>query len=421
MKVTLLSQVILLSQIVLLSLHLTPSSGLLVENTTRGEEENRSGKALSLFTVVQFPNTVCDSSSVGRNGTCYTANECQAKGGSTGGTCASGFGVCCVFERSCGAAISENNTYFTSSSLSAGSSCSLKVCKCSTTVCQLRLDFETFILANPVTVTDASNDGTLDTNRLGNCDTDSFQVTVPGGKATPKICGINTGQHMYVPASDQCNHINSIIGSATATRSLAIKVSQVECSSKSRAPSGCLQYFTAASDTIQSFNYNSGDGVHLAEQDYTACIRSARSTCAICYYVAADTDFKMSTPENNAMIASHDIDCGRPADANGGAADYILIPDGWCAPAAGAASTTVPTDRFCGQLFACAETLDAAAPTSGMPTGTVCSMAKPFSLSVFTDSLESAAADGEGTTLANSRGFQLSYFQDTTCLVTPDV
>ena len=63
-------------------------------------------------------------------------------------------------------------------------------------------------------------------------------------------------------------------------------------------------------------------------------------------------------------------------------------------------------------------------------------MARPFTLSVFTDSLESAAADGEvkimkekniqkifdlqGTTLANSRGFQLSYFQDPACLITPD-
>ena len=51
-----------------------------------------------------------------------------------------------------------------------------------------------------------------------------FQVTVPGGKATPKICGINSGQHMYVPASDQCNDLNAIIGTASATRSLSIKV-----------------------------------------------------------------------------------------------------------------------------------------------------------------------------------------------------
>ena len=65
-------------------------------------------------------------------------------------------------------------------------------------------------------------------------------------------------------------------------------------------------------------------------------------------------------------------------------------------------------------------------------------MAKPFTLSVFTDSQESAAADSEvgdvkdpdaqiiafiwqGAALANSRGFQLSYFQESACLITPDV
>ena len=30
-------------------------------------------------------------------------------------------------------------------------------------------------------------------NRVGNCDTDLFSVTVPGGKSPPSICGVNTG------------------------------------------------------------------------------------------------------------------------------------------------------------------------------------------------------------------------------------
>ena len=47
---------------------------------------------------------------------------------------------------------------------------------------------------------------------------------MPGGKATPRLCGINSGQHIYVPASDQCNDINAIIGPQSNTRSLAIKV-----------------------------------------------------------------------------------------------------------------------------------------------------------------------------------------------------
>ena len=53
-----------------------------------------------------------------------------------------------------------------------------------------------------------------------------------------------------------------------------MQVTQVECSSKRLAPSGCLQYFTQDSGEIQTFNYNSGNGVHLANQDYSACVRS---------------------------------------------------------------------------------------------------------------------------------------------------
>ena len=49
--------------------------------------------------------------------------------GISSGSCASGFGVCCVFEKSCGGSSSENVTYFTSSSRTLGGSCSLTVCK----------------------------------------------------------------------------------------------------------------------------------------------------------------------------------------------------------------------------------------------------------------------------------------------------
>ena len=59
---------------------------------------------------------------------------CQANGhnfsGSSSGSCASSFGVCCVFEKTCGdGSQTENCTYFTSSSRTAGSSCTLTVCK----------------------------------------------------------------------------------------------------------------------------------------------------------------------------------------------------------------------------------------------------------------------------------------------------
>ena len=75
--------------------------------------------------------------------------------------------------------------------------------------------------------------------------TDTLTVTNPGGSTPPSdqitnviltiiaiiitnytilifsaICGTNTGQHMFVPASDQCNtiQINIDTGSTTTTR-----------------------------------------------------------------------------------------------------------------------------------------------------------------------------------------------------------
>ncbi len=42
----------------------------------------------------RFPNDICPGAS-GMNGTCYTQEECSARGGTNGGACASGFGICC--------------------------------------------------------------------------------------------------------------------------------------------------------------------------------------------------------------------------------------------------------------------------------------------------------------------------------------
>ena len=54
-------------------------------------------KFLNLITWVQFENTECAGTS-GDNGTCFTSNECTEIGGTADGTCASGFGVCCVLK-----------------------------------------------------------------------------------------------------------------------------------------------------------------------------------------------------------------------------------------------------------------------------------------------------------------------------------
>merc|ERR1719427_1938646 len=74
---------------------------------------SRQEKVFSLFSIVQFPNSACTStSSTYSNGTCFTASECSSKGGTAQGNCAAGFGVCCIFSVSATAStISENCTY----------------------------------------------------------------------------------------------------------------------------------------------------------------------------------------------------------------------------------------------------------------------------------------------------------------------
>ena len=66
-------------------------------------------------------------------------------------------------------------------------------------------------------------------NHLGNCQTDTFTITTPGSKSPPVICGTNTGYHMYVPASDECNEMVANFGSSSTATSSAfiIKVTHV--------------------------------------------------------------------------------------------------------------------------------------------------------------------------------------------------
>ena len=42
----------------------------------------------------RFPNDPCTGES--KNGTCYTTEECNQKGGTRSGSCAQGYGVCCT-------------------------------------------------------------------------------------------------------------------------------------------------------------------------------------------------------------------------------------------------------------------------------------------------------------------------------------
>merc|ERR1712179_50266 len=182
-----------------------------------------------IFNVVRFPNTACGSAN-NFNGTCYTASECSALGGSSSGSCASGFGVCCVFSLACGGRTNANTSYSTTSDRDP---CTYTYCKCSDDVCKLRIDFETMVIAGPQEISDAdlatwvaANAANVipDSYYAGDCTIDTLSVAVPGKTSPPVICGYNTGQHMYVPASDSCVTITLYIVSGTsATRNWQIK------------------------------------------------------------------------------------------------------------------------------------------------------------------------------------------------------
>ena len=170
-----------------------------------------------MFSVIKFPNDVCTGQN-GLNGTCYTSEECTAKGGSASGTCASGFGVCCTFSLTCGSSSSENNTYFdqtTFTTWNGGSSpCSYRICPLAN-VCRIRLDLTTFDISGPITKTD-----TADTDQgIGKCTLESMTITSPGMKSPPEICGVNSGQHMYLDVTDNCVDINIHINTLDTTTS----------------------------------------------------------------------------------------------------------------------------------------------------------------------------------------------------------
>lgn len=59
-------------------------------------------------------------------------------------------------------------------------------------------------------------------------------------------------------------------------------------------PTGCAQYFTGSGPShVQTFNYNAGNGRHLADQDQLICVRRESGMCAICWSADAETDVQL--------------------------------------------------------------------------------------------------------------------------------
>ncbi len=178
------------------SLEQKPTTSIDVE---KDKSDKRRGKLLPIMQVVRFPNDVCSGST--RNGTCYTGEECSNRGGTSGGSCASGFGVCCIFTLSCGGTTSDNSSYLvqTAATTVTPSPCDYTVCPLNNNICRIRYDFTTFVITGSTVsassvVADVAAPSTKD-GMIGHCITDSFEVTAPGSIGSPVICGTNSGYH----------------------------------------------------------------------------------------------------------------------------------------------------------------------------------------------------------------------------------
>ncbi|CAL8082881.1 unnamed protein product [Orchesella dallaii] len=365
--------------------HANRTSGMTVGN---GVSE-RDPRFLSLFTIIKFDNSACLSAS-GDNGTCYPSAECTKRGGAANGKCAQGYGVCCVFSKSCGASTNQNCTYFTHngypSSYDGTGSCQLTVYKCSPDVCQIKLEFDSFNIAQP--------------GPNGVCNNDQFIVS-GSTTAVPIVCGVNTGNHMYIDVGVDNSPITlSVITSGpTYSRSWKVKITQIRCTELGRAPEGCLQYYKGVSGVIRSYNFDFTAGQQLSNQDYTACIRVERNFCGI-RYTACNDNVQFNQQANQRTRAfslngqNAQTQIGAMVGATSCVADWITIP---CATNSGRVMQqggAICQDRICGDTF------NSEVSMQQMP---VYSYAKPFRIHYHTDANE--------TNDVGNRGYCLNYIQ----------
>jgi len=276
---------VLISLVVLLSdIH-----GVLSNDAGSQELTTREKRVIPLLSVVRFKNEECSpptgsAAPTGTDGVCYSSTECTSKGGTAAGSCASGFGICCYLSvTACGGTVNDNSTYIsnvgypsTVTSATSGS-CTYTINYCSTEICQIRLYFNKMVLAQPT-----ASSGLIDT----------WVTAGPTSNNPPAIGGTNTGYHMYfevAPATSSSTITVNIATSDTSTaRSWNVKVDQIECYNKAKAPTGCTQYFTSTAGTMDSYNYSNGE---LPAQEVSYCVRKNAGTTQIQYTEAGTTAF----------------------------------------------------------------------------------------------------------------------------------
>ncbi|XP_068200787.1 uncharacterized protein [Palaemon carinicauda] len=354
-----------------------------IEEDQEAEKEETTQRDDKVFiALIQVPQDECVTTD-SESGTCMPSYECTRRGGVAAGSCAKNFGTCCLIERTCGTETTLNNTYFVNPAPGSADDtlgkCSLTINRVSGSICQIRLDFKTFSLSQP------------DTD--GECADNSFTATHVN-TAPPRICGDNTGQHMYLDVEPNGGAIELAVDRSTtkSSRTWNIKVTQISCDSKYRAPPGCLQYYTSTSGIVKSFNYKNYQGSgepanrQIKNQNYGVCIKKAPEYCGVIWSRDTATKYSFTVSGDSSAIFPDLI--GTPSASSNGTVectdDYVIIPKG-------KTDTSEEVDRLCGLGF----------PTKVTSTG------MPFTMTVVTNGDENV----DGANL----GFKLNYRQTRDC------
>ena len=136
---------------------------------------------------------------------------------------------------------------------------------------QFRFDFLTTEVSNPM---------------MGDCTNDTIMITGADAvtmKTMPmKLCGVLSGSHIYVSVKDVDSVKLTITLTSVANQKWNILVRQFDSSQTDYlAPRGCLQYYRQDIGTLETFNYNSGNGELLNDLMYTMCIAQNDAYCDI--------------------------------------------------------------------------------------------------------------------------------------------
>merc|ERR1712117_880218 len=256
--------------------------------------QNKKGKAFSLFSVVTFPNVECTTTMTpAMKGTCVTQEECQNTGNTVAtasGNCASGFGVCCFRRITEPGAVTESLTHIESegfptpvAALTAAPVTPVARAfpiMTDSSVCAVKFDFVNVQLTDP-------------TPGTGAC-TDALTVATPArnqgaGFVPGALCGVLTGQHMYVDVNTAGGAMAATININTdnnpGNRFWKILVQRIACDSPDLPPAGCLQFFTGLSGLITSFNGARMGNAHqmIQNQQYRVCIKRGAGMCSVTY------------------------------------------------------------------------------------------------------------------------------------------